>query len=216
MSSGDNWLVPGANPNNVPGGVESVGAGTPNVTITGTAINPLVNVVNSGGVTQLEGLTGNLNLNGVGMTIVGGTPTANDITLTAAVQTIASANGSVAVTQPTAGNYNLSVTLPNATTICDYLSLNGQNNSQGSGLSIPPGGTLFLLCFISGPNFFTYLQQKSKLLVSANILYEGTANLVNNELSYGLTWGSSGVLPAQPTTLSGNAVVNPTQCSGFI
>jgi len=40
---GENWLVPGADPGGG-GGVQSVGAGTPNVTITGTSTNPLINV----------------------------------------------------------------------------------------------------------------------------------------------------------------------------
>lgn len=102
-----NWIVPSANPNNTPSGVESVGAGTPNVTITGTPINPLVNVSNSGGVTQVEGQIGNINLNGVGMTIVGGTPTAGDVTLTAAVQNV-TGTGIAAVTN-TAGVFNVSV-----------------------------------------------------------------------------------------------------------
>lgn len=212
---GDSWVVPGANPNNVPGGVESVGAGTSNVTITGTPINPLINVTNVGGVTQVEGQVGNINLNGVGMTITGGSPVAGDITFTAAVQSIASANNTVLVTQPTAGNYNLAVVLPTSYTLCDYLTLTGQNNSQGSGIVIPPGGSSFFVCN-PNINFFTYLQSKTKLMVSVNILYEGTATLVNNELSYGLTWGSPGILPAQPTTLSGNAIVNTTQTSGII
>jgi hypothetical protein len=41
---GDNWLVPGAEPGGGGGGVQSVTAGTPNVTITGTVANPIVNV----------------------------------------------------------------------------------------------------------------------------------------------------------------------------
>jgi len=110
-----NWIVPSANPNNTPSGVESVGAGTPNVTITGTPINPLVNVSNSGGVTQVEGQIGNINLNGVGMTIVGGTPTAGDVTLTAAVQNV-TGTGIAAVTN-TAGVFNVSVPAPTVTNI---------------------------------------------------------------------------------------------------
>jgi hypothetical protein len=107
---GDNWIVPGANPCNQAGGVDTITAATPNVTIGGTANNVTIGVTNTGGVTLVEGLAGNINLNGVGMTIVGGTPVAQDITFTAAVQSIASANGTVTITQPTAGNYNLSVT----------------------------------------------------------------------------------------------------------
>jgi len=106
---GDNWVVPGANPcNNGSGGVQSVGAGTTNVTITGTASNPLVNVSNLGGVTQVEGQTGNVNLNGVGMTIVGASPVAGDITFTATVQNI-TASGSATVSQPTPGTFNIAV-----------------------------------------------------------------------------------------------------------
>jgi len=41
---GDNYVVPGANPCNQPTGVEKILPGTPNVSITGTATEPIVNV----------------------------------------------------------------------------------------------------------------------------------------------------------------------------
>jgi hypothetical protein len=45
---GENWLVPGADPNSgVNSGVQSVTAGTPNVTMTGTLQNPIVNVADA-------------------------------------------------------------------------------------------------------------------------------------------------------------------------
>jgi hypothetical protein len=103
----DNYIVPGANPANQAGGVESVGAGTPNVTITGTAINPLVNVTNVGGVTQVEGQIGNINLNGVGMTIQGGFPVLGDVTFTTAVQNITGSNA--ATVTNVGGTYNINV-----------------------------------------------------------------------------------------------------------
>ena len=130
----DNYVVPGANPCGGDGGigVESVGAGTPNVTITGTPENPLINVTNVGGVTQVEGQIGNINLNGVGITVVGGSPNPGDVTLTAAVQSITGSGGGIVVTQPTAGNYNLAVTA------------NAVNNiTQGAGITLtqPIAGT---------------------------------------------------------------------------
>jgi hypothetical protein len=238
MSSGDNWLVPGANPNNVPGGVESVGAGTANVTITGTPINPLVNVTAPGGVNQLEGLTGNLNLNGVGMTIVGGTPTANDISLTATVQNV-TAGGGITVT-PTSGTYQITATVQNVTgvggvqvtnpspgvyqianpiptnfTIADYLGLSGTNNSAGPGLTIGPGLTAWYTTFPT-VNFLNYCAARTKIIVNAAILYEGSANLVPNELSYGLVWGNPGVAPGLPANPTSNSNTNTAFPSGII
>lgn len=97
---GDNWIVPSANPNNVQGGVQSITAATPNVTIGGTSSVPTIGVTNTGGVTQLEGLVGNINLNGVGMTITGASPTAQDVTLTAAVQNIVAGTNCSVVQSP--------------------------------------------------------------------------------------------------------------------
>lgn len=130
---GDNYVVPGANPcgGGGGGGVQSVGAGTPNVTITGSGTNPLINVTNLGGVTQVEGQTGNVNFNGVGITIVGGSPVAGDVTLTAAVQNITGSGGTV-VTQPTAGTFNIAS--PTAAV---------QNVTAGGGITVtnPTPGT---------------------------------------------------------------------------
>lgn len=109
---GDNYIVPGANPINQIGGIDSITAATPNVTIGGTATNKTIGVTTTTGVTTVEGQNGNVNLNGVGMTITGGSPIAGDVTFTAAVQSIASANASVTVTQPTPGNFNLAVPTP--------------------------------------------------------------------------------------------------------
>jgi hypothetical protein len=106
---GDNWIVPSANPNNVQGGVQSVTAGTPNVTIGGTISVPSISVTNTGGVTQLEGLVGNINLNGVGMTIVGATPTPQDITFTPTVQNIV-AGTNCSVVQSPPGTFTVSRT----------------------------------------------------------------------------------------------------------
>lgn len=114
---GDNYPVPGANPcGGGGGGVQSVGAGTPNVTITGTPSDPLINVTNLGGVTQVEGQIGNVNLNGVGMTITGGSPTPGDVTFTANVQYI-TGSGSATVTQPTTGIFNVAVPTATVTNI---------------------------------------------------------------------------------------------------
>jgi hypothetical protein len=44
---GENWLVPGADPGGGGGGVQSVTAGTANVTMTGTLQNPIVNVADA-------------------------------------------------------------------------------------------------------------------------------------------------------------------------
>lgn len=115
--AGDNYLVPGASPcGSGGGGVQSVGAGTPNVTITGTPSDPLVNVTNLGGVTQVEGQIGNVNLNGVGITIVGASPVAGDVTFTADVRNI-TGSGGVTVTQPTAGTFNVAALAPTVTNI---------------------------------------------------------------------------------------------------
>jgi hypothetical protein len=234
---GDNFVVPGANPNNVPGGVESVIAGT-NITVTGTAINPIVNSSAQNGVTQLEGLTGNLNLNGVGMTIVGGTPTANDILLTTTVQNV-TAGGGITVT-PTSGTYQVSATVQNVTgvggvtvtnpspgvyqianpiptnfTISDYLGLAGTNNSAGPGLTIGPGLTAWYTTFPS-VNFATYCAARSKLIVTAGILYQGSATLVPNELSYGLVWGTPGIAPGVPANPTSNSNTNTSVDSGII
>lgn len=104
----DNWIVPSADPN-IPNGVDHIIAATPNVTITGSTINPAVGVT-QGGVLTVENVTGNVNLNGVGMTIVGGTPVANDITLTAAVQNVVSGGVGCSVVQNPAGTYTISFT----------------------------------------------------------------------------------------------------------
>ena len=125
MASPGNWVVPGADPANASGGVDSVGAGTPNVTITGTQNNPLINVSNLGGVTQVEGQIGNVNFNGVGITVAGGVPTAGDVTLTAAVQSIAGSGGGITVSQTTPGNYNLAVPSNNVNSL-----------NQGAGINI--------------------------------------------------------------------------------
>jgi hypothetical protein len=169
----DNWVVPGANPSNTPGGVESVGAGTPNVTITGTAINPLVNVTNLGGVTQVEGQTGNINLNGVGMTIVGGTPVAGDVTFTAAVQSIASANGSITVTQPTAGNFNLAVasTIAPVQIYLKNLSINPAVQAPGNNGIVPiiaGTGVTFASCGIN-PALYNYVEVSMGFSAAADI-----------------------------------------------
>jgi len=121
---GDNYPVPGANPcGGGGGGVQSVGAGTPNVTISGTATNPLVNVTNVGGVTQLEGQIGNINLNGIGLTVQGGFPALGDVTLTTDVQDI-TGSGSAVVTN-VGGTYNIAV--PSALV---------NNVTQGAGITV--------------------------------------------------------------------------------
>jgi hypothetical protein len=76
-----NYVVPGANPN-TSNDIDSIGAATPNVTITGTGINPLIGVT-QGGVLSVENVTGNVNLNGVGIVI---TTAGSDVTLTAPVK----------------------------------------------------------------------------------------------------------------------------------
>ncbi len=123
---GDNYPVPGANPCGGGGGsgVQSVGAGTPNVTITGTATNPLINVTNVGGVTQIEGQIGNVNINGIGLTVAGGVPVLGDITLTADVQNI-TGSGAAIVTEPTPGTFNIAV--PSALV---------NNITQGAGITV--------------------------------------------------------------------------------
>lgn len=146
MSCSDNYIVPGANPCATGGGVQSVGPGTSNVTITGTSTNPLINVTTLAGVTQVEGQTGNVNLNGVGMSIVGSSPSPGNVTFTANVQNVTgtgiatvtqpsvgtfqvfvpAASGTVSsitginaatVTQPTTGNYQISVPFPSVSSI---------------------------------------------------------------------------------------------------
>lgn len=130
MSCSDNYIVPGANPMNQAGGVESVGAGTPNVTITGTPIHPLVNVTNVGGVTQVEGQIGNVNFNGIGITVAGGVPVLGDVTLTAAVQNITGSNAAI-ITQPTPGTFNVNVPSALVNNITEGAGINITNPSAG-------------------------------------------------------------------------------------
>ena len=98
-----NYVVPGANPN-TSNDIDSIGAATPNVTITGTGINPLIGVT-QGGVLSVETVTGNVNLNPAGgMTIVG---SGTDVTLTAPVRSVL-AGANCSVVQNPAGTYVIS------------------------------------------------------------------------------------------------------------
>jgi hypothetical protein len=78
---GDNWVVPSANPNNN----------------------------SQGGVQTLEGLVGNVNLTGDGITITGASPTPQDIRLAAAVQTLV-AGTNCTITQSPTGTFTISST----------------------------------------------------------------------------------------------------------
>lgn len=101
----DNWIVPSANPN-TPNGVDHIIAGTPNVTITGSSINPAVGVT-QGGVLTVETVTGNVNLNPAGgMTIVG---SGTDVTLTAPVTSVVGGTNCTIVQNP-AGTFVISFT----------------------------------------------------------------------------------------------------------
>jgi hypothetical protein len=159
---GDNWIVPGANPYNQPGGVDQVLPGT-NVTISGTPSKPVVNSSAASGVTTVEGVAGIINLNGVGMTIAGGTPVAQDITFTAAVQSIASSNASVTVTQPTPGNYNLAVASTGAPTIqkiVNSVPINPVAQASGSQKIVPianPPGITFASLGIA-PSLYNFIE----------------------------------------------------------
>ena len=99
----DNWIVPSANPN-IPNGVDHIIAATPNVTITGSSINPAVGVT-QGGVLTVETVTGNINLNPAGGITIGATGT--DITLTAPVRGVTGGVGCSVVQNP-AGTYTIS------------------------------------------------------------------------------------------------------------
>jgi hypothetical protein len=122
---GDNYIVPGANPcaggGGGGGGVQSITAGTPNVTIGGTVSIPSISVSGSGGVTQVEGQSGNVNLNGVGITVLGGSPSLGDVTLTATVQNVTGA-GVATVSQPTPGTFQVSVPAPTPATVTNILT----------------------------------------------------------------------------------------------
>jgi hypothetical protein len=179
---GDNWVVPSANPNNIQGGVLSVGAATPNVTITGTASNPLIGVTNTGGVQTLEGLIGNVNLNGVGMTIAGATPTAQDVTLTAAVQNIVAGSGctvsnvgGVFTINSTGGGVVTQYTNPD-------VIISGSVNLNGGGSPVVLGAP-FLPPFINptkNPNVFVVLTMSMTGVLNA------APSAANNAFTYGL------------------------------
>ena len=113
---GDNYIVPGANPINQVGGIDSITAATPNVVIGGTTTNKTIGVTTTTGVTTIEGQNGNVNLNGIGITIAGATPIAGDVTFTAAVQNV-TGSGNATVTQPTPGTFNVAVPLPTVTNV---------------------------------------------------------------------------------------------------
>jgi hypothetical protein len=186
---GDNWIVPSANPNNIQGGVLSIGAATPNVSITGTPSNPLIGVTNTGGVTTLEGLIGNINLNGVGMTIVGATPTAQDVTFTSAVQSIVAGTNCNIVQSP-AGTFTINATSGGtltATTLTTTPSITLAVNGGGSPVIAQNLTGLPAINSAKNPNVFVVLTMS----------LQGVLNrpaYPNNDFTMGLFNGSSGVV----------------------
>jgi hypothetical protein len=205
---GDNWIVPGANPNNQPGGVDSVLPGT-NISITGTPQNPVVNSTAATGVLTVEGQSGNINLNGVGMTITGGSPVAGDITFTPAVQNV-TGTGQAIVTQPTAGTFNVDVSSIADQNIMIPIQVTGGINGNGSTFgqvlgSQFPSATL--------PSFFTLgvglawtaaLSAKNTVLIQLNLPISSTGFINSNSVTFGLVWGSGSSLPPAPNSPNAN------------
>jgi hypothetical protein len=197
----DNYVVPGANPANVLGGVESVGAGTSNVTITGTSNHPLVNVTNIGGVTQVEGQIGNVNLNGIGMTIQGGFPVLGDVTFTTAVQNITGSNA--ATVTNVGGTYNINV--PSALV---------NNVIQGPGITVtqPTSGVYQVASVVSTP-----VASINGLSGIVNITADGISQIQMNPgtntiniATQGLSYLSPGLNVGGVTLGSSNSTINIT------
>jgi hypothetical protein len=171
---GDNWIVPGANPNNVPSGVESVGAGTANVTITGTPSNPVVNSTANNGVVTVEGVAGVINLNGVGMTIAGATPTPQDVTFTAAVQNVTAGTG-ITVTNPTPGTFQVAASgssgAPVIQKIVNALTINPVAQTSGAQSIVPianPPGITFASLGIN-PSLYNFIEVSMGFTAQADI-----------------------------------------------
>jgi hypothetical protein len=208
---GDNWLVPSANPNNVPGGVESIIAGTPNVTIGGTSTVPSISVTSSGGVTELEGLTGNINLSGVGITIAGGSPEPGDITLTAAVQNVTGIGGAT-VTQPTPGTFQVNVPTALLPPLNNYITMNGQVGSGSFTLNNGSPPVYLLVGFPAGfpPSYDAY----SFVDVDVNVTISGTGSgfFGTNSCQFGFVRGSTNI----PGTLQTSPQVNAGSLDPYV
>ena len=172
-SPGDNWIVPSANPYNQQGGVDQVLPGT-NITITGTPSKPQVNSTATTGVNSVEGVAGIINLNGVGMTIAGGTPVAQDITFTAAVQNVTAGSG-ITVTNPTPGTFQIAASgssgAPTIQKTVTNLNINPVAQSSGAQHIVPilnpPGITLASLGI--APSLYNFIEVSMGFSAAADI-----------------------------------------------
>jgi hypothetical protein len=194
---GDNYIVPGANPINQIGGIDSITAATPNVIISGTPTNKTIGVTTTTGVTTIEGQNGNVNLNGVGMTIAGSYPIAGDITFTAAVQTITSANASVTVTQPTPGNFDLAVPVASVTNVTGVLAATVTQPTPGTFQVSVPNATV---TNVTGTGAAAITQPSP-----------GSFNVNVPIVTQTIVTGTNGAVVTQPTPGTYNVnVANPT------
>jgi len=171
---GDNWIVPGANPYNQPGGIDTITAATPNVIIGGTPTNKTIGVTTTTGVTTVEGVAGVINLNGVGMTIAGGTPVAQDITFTAAVQNITAGTG-ITVTNPSAGTFQIATSgssgAPTIQKIVNAFPINPVAQAPGSVAVVPianPPGITFASLGIN-PALYNFIEVSLGFTANADI-----------------------------------------------
>lgn len=193
---GDNWIVPGANPYNQPGGVDSVLPGT-NVTITGTPSNPVVNSTAASGVTTVEGVAGVINLNGVGMTIAGASPTAQDVTFTAAVQNVTAGTG-ITVTNPTPGTFQIASSgssgAPTIQKIVNNVAINPVAQASGSQAIVPianPPGITFASLGIN-PSLYNFVEVSMGFNAMADInTCVWSFYALGNDGSIGSSYGDS-------------------------
>jgi hypothetical protein len=193
---GDNYIVPGANPINQVGGIDSITAATPNVVIGGTTTNKTIGVTTTTGVTTIEGQNGNVNLNGVGITITGASPIAGDVTFTAAVQNV-TGSGNATVTQPTPGSFNVAVPLPAVTNV---------TGTNAATVTQPSPGVFN----VSVPNA-TVLNVTGTGAAAVTQPSPGSFNVNVPVVTQTIVTGTNGAIVTQPTPGTYNVdVANPT------